>query len=414
MGKRIVITGIGALTPIGIGKENYFTGLKAGKNGIDRITRFDPEPFTSQMAGELKDFDASDYMDRKDARRMDLFCQYSVAAAYQALVDSGLELEHENRERIGVVMGTGIGGIETLADQVLVLDKRGPSRVSPFFIPMIIANMAVGQISIMYGLKGPSLTTVSACASSADALGQALRMIQHNDADVVLAGGAEAPIAPPALAGFGSMRALSTRNDEPKHACRPFDRERDGFVMGEGAGVVILEELKHALNRGAHIYGELIGYGSTLDAYHITAPAPEGEGAARAMASALKDANIQPDHIDYINAHGTSTSYNDVYETMAIKSVFGERAYQIPISSTKSMIGHLLGAAGVVEFIACLWALNENLIPPTINYEHQDPECDLDYVPNRPRSAQVNTILTNSLGFGGHNVALVVKKYDNN
>jgi len=412
VGKRVVITGIGALTPIGIGKEDFFAGLKAGKNGISRITRFDPEPFVSQMAGELKGFDPHDYMDRKDVRRMDKFCQYAVAAAHQAIKDSGLKLDQEDLERIGVVVGTGIGGIETLAEQVLVLDKRGPGRVSPFFIPMIIANMAAGQISIMYGLKGPSLTTVSACASSADALGQALRMIQHGEADIVLAGGAEAPVAPTALAGFGSMRALSTRNQDPEHACCPFDKARDGFVMGEGAGLVILEELEHARARGAQIYGEFVGYGATLDAHHITAPAPEGEGAARAMAAALADAGVEPEQIDYVNAHGTSTEYNDLYETMAIKTVFGERAYRVPVSSTKSMIGHLLGAAGVVEFIASLCAINENLIPPTINYEHPDPECDLDYVPNKPRPAQVNTVLANSFGFGGHNVALVVRRYD--
>ena len=278
MGSRVVITGIGALTPIGIGKEAYFAGLEAGQNGISRITRFDPEPFTSQMAGELKDFNPHDYMDRKDARRMDRFCQYAVAAAHQAVDDGGLQLDREDCERVGVVIGTGIGGIETLADQVLVLDKKGPGRVSPFFIPMIIANMAAGQISIRYGLKGPSLTTVSACASSADALGQGLRMIQRGEVELVLAGGAEAPIATSALAGFGSMKALSVKNDDPARACRPFDRQRDGFVMGEGGGVVILEELEHARARGSHIYGELIGYGASLDAYHITAPAPEGEG----------------------------------------------------------------------------------------------------------------------------------------
>lgn len=309
-------------------------------------------------------------------------------------------------------MGTGIGGIETLAEQVLVLDRKGPGRVSPFFIPMIIANMAVGQISILYGLKGPSLTTVSACASSADALGQGLRMIQRGEVELVLAGGTEAPIAETALAGFGSMKALSVKNDDPTRACRPFDRERDGFVMGEGSGIVILEELKHAKARGAHIYGELIGYGATLDAYHITAPAPEGEGAVRAMRAALKDADISPAEIDYINAHGTSTEYNDLYETKAIKTVFGERAYQVPVSSTKSMIGHLLGAAGVVEAIACLWAINEGMLPPTINYEHPDPECDLDYVPNQARTAKVNTVLTNSFGFGGHNAALVIRRYN--
>ena len=384
VGKRVVVTGIGAITPIGCGKEAYFAGLKTARNGIGRIARFDPEQFGSQMAGEVKDFDPVDYMDRKDARRMDRFCQFAAAVAEQALADSRLDLGQENPERIGVVMGTGIGGLETLEDQILTVHERGPGRASPFFIPMIIANMAAGQISIRHGLKGPSLTTVSACASSADALGQALRMIQREDAEVVLAGGAEASITPSALAGFGSMRALSTRNHDPEHASRPFDRERDGFVVGEGAGLVILEELEHAQARQAPIYAELIGYGSTLDAYHIVAPAPEGEGAARAMAAALKDAALEPEQIDYINAHGTSTEYNDLYETKAIKQVFGQHAYRLRVSSTKSMIGHLLGAAGVVEFIACLWAIKENLLPPTINYQNPDPDCDLDYVANSP------------------------------
>lgn len=412
VGRRVVITGIGVLTPIGNDKEAYFAGLKAGQNGIGRITRLDPEPFASQMAGELKDFNPSDYMERKDARRMDRFCQYAVAASYQAIQDSGLLWDKVDRDRVGVVIGTGIGGIETLTDQVLVLDRKGPGRVSPFLIPMIITNIAAGQISIMHGITGPSLTTVSACASSTDALGQGLRMIERGDVELVVAGGSEAPITATALAGFSSMKALSVQNDDPTRACRPFDKQRDGFVMGEGGGMLILEELEHATARGAHIYGELVGYGSTLDAYHITAPAPEGTGAARAMMTALKDAGLSPDEIDYINAHGTSTAYNDLFETKAVKNVFGERAYQIPISSTKSMIGHLLGAAGVVEIIACLGAINENILPPTINYEYPDPECDLDYVPNQAREARVNIALSNSFGFGGHNAALVVKRYD--
>jgi len=361
------------------------------------------------MAGEV-DFDPAEYVDKKEARRMDRFSQFAVAAATQAVADSGLNTT-ENPTRVGLTLGSGIGGITTFSEQVLVLENKGPSRVSPFFIPMMIPNMAAGQISIFLGIKGPSLTLVSACASSADAIGQALRLIQRGEADVVLAGGAEAPITPVSLAGFGAMKALSTRNDDPEHASRPFDRDRDGFVMAEGAGMVVVEELEHAKARGARIYGEIVGYGATSDAYHITAPAPEGEGAARAMAVALADAEITGAAIDYINAHGTSTGYNDIYETMAIKTVFGDRAYQVPVSSTKSMMGHLLGAAGAVEFIACLFAIDQNVIPPTINYENQDPECDLDYVPMFPRPAQVNTAMSNSFGFGGHNVSLIVRRY---
>jgi 3-oxoacyl-[acyl-carrier-protein] synthase II len=409
VGKRAVITGIGALTPIGCGREGYFEGLRSARNGIRRITRFDPEPFSTHMAGEV-DFDPAEYVDKKEARRMDRFSQFAVAAATQAVADSGLNTT-ENPTRVGLTLGSGIGGITTFSEQVLVLENKGPSRVSPFFIPMMIPNMAAGQISIFLGIKGPSLTLVSACASSADAIGQALRLIQRGEADVVLAGGAEAPITPVSLAGFGAMKALSTRNDDPEHASRPFDRDRDGFVMAEGAGMVVVEELEHAKARGARIYGEIVGYGATSDAYHITAPAPEGEGAARAMAVALADAEITGAAIDYINAHGTSTGYNDIYETMAIKTVFGDRAYQVPVSSTKSMMGHLLGAAGAVEFIACLFAIDQNVIPPTINYENQDPECDLDYVPMFPRPAQVNTAMSNSFGFGGHNVSLIVRRY---
>lgn len=411
MGRRAVITGIGALTPIGCGKEGFFEGLRTARNGIHRITRFDPEPFPCRMAGEILDFEPGDYMDKKESRRMDRFCQLAVAAARQAVADGGLDLGREDPCRLGLAIGSGIGGIETFAEQVLVLENRGPARLSPFFIPMMIPNMAAGQISIILGIKGPSLTTVSACASSADAIGQALRMIQRNEVDVVLAGGAEAPIAPISLAGFSAMKALSTRNDDPEHACRPFDRDRDGFVMGEGAGILLVEELEHAQARGAHIYGELIGYGATSDAYHITAPPPRGEGAARAMAAALADAGLAPEEIGYINAHGTSTSYNDLFETQAIKAVFGEHAFKIPVSSTKSMTGHLLGAAGAVEMIACLFAFEENLLPATINYETPDPECDLDYVPNTPRPAKISVALSNSFGFGGHNASLVIRRY---
>jgi 3-oxoacyl-[acyl-carrier-protein] synthase II len=410
--RRVVVTGIGAVTPIGIGKENFFNALKLGKCGIDRITKFDTTDFTAQIAGEVKDFEPTDYIDKKEAKRMDPYTQFAVAASKMAVEDAKIDLESINQNRFGVVLGSGIGGIQTLEEQYKKLLDKGPRRVSPFFIPMMITNIAAGQVSIRFGAKGPNSTTVTACASSTNAIGDAFKIIQRGDADMMITGGTEASITPLAVAGFCTMKALSTRNDDPKTASRPFDKDRDGFVMGEGAGMIILEELEHALARGAHIYGEMVGYGMSADAYHITAPAPEGEGGARAMKNAIDDAGIQPEDIDYINAHGTSTPLNDKNESMAIKTVFGEHAYKLSVSSTKSMTGHLLGGAGGVEAIACLLALTEDFIPPTINYTTPDPECDLDYTPNEGRNREVRYALSNSLGFGGHNATIVLKKYE--
>ncbi|MCT4621411.1 MAG: beta-ketoacyl-ACP synthase II [Marinisporobacter sp.] len=412
MKRRVVVTGIGAVTPIGIGKENFFNALKLGKCGIDRITKFDTTDFTAQIAGEVKDFEPTDYIDKKEAKRMDPYTQFAVAASKMAVEDAKIDLESINQNRFGVVLGSGIGGIQTLEEQYKKLLDKGPRRVSPFFIPMMITNIAAGQVSIRFGAKGPNSTTVTACASSTNAIGDAFKIIQRGDADMMITGGTEASITPLAVAGFCTMKALSTRNDDPKTASRPFDKDRDGFVMGEGAGMIILEELEHALARGAHIYGEMVGYGMSADAYHITAPAPEGEGGARAMKNAIDDAGIQPEDIDYINAHGTSTPLNDKNESMAIKTVFGEHAYKLSVSSTKSMTGHLLGGAGGVEAIACLLALTEDFIPPTINYTTPDPECDLDYTPNEGRNREVRYALSNSLGFGGHNATIVLKKYE--
>ncbi|QZY57095.1 beta-ketoacyl-ACP synthase II [Crassaminicella profunda] len=412
MKRRVVVTGIGAVTPIGIGKENFLNALRTGKCGIDKITKFDTTDFTAQIAGEVKDFEPTNYIDKKEAKRMDPYTQFAVAASKMAVEDSKLDLENINQNRFGVVLGSGIGGIQTLEEQYKKLLDKGPRRVSPFFIPMMITNIAAGQISIRFGAKGPNTTTVTACASSTNAIGDAFKIIQRNDADIMITGGTEASITPLAVAGFCTMKALSTRNDDPKTASRPFDKDRDGFVMGEGSGMIILEELEHALARGAHIYGEMVGYGMSADAYHITAPAPEGEGGARAMQNAIDDAGIQSEDIDYINAHGTSTPLNDKNETMAIKTVFGEHAYKLSVSSTKSMTGHLLGGAGGVEAIACLLALTEDFIPPTINYTTPDPECDLDYTPNEGRKREVRYALSNSLGFGGHNATIILKKYE--
>jgi len=405
-----VITGVGVVTPLGIGKEAFWDGLANGRSGIRRITRFDPSDLSSQIAGEVPDFEPLDFMDRKDARRMDRFTQFAVAAAALALADAGLDDKVPLGERAGVLIGSGVGGIETLEEQALTLVTKGVSRISPFFVPMMIADMAAGQVSIIFGAKGHNACTVTACCSGAHSIGDAFRVIQRGDADIMISGGAEAPIAKLAMSGFCSAKTLSTRNHEPERASRPFDAGRDGFVMGEGSGIVILEELEHARARGAKIYAELVGYGATADAYHITTPAPEGEGAARAMQLALQDAGLTTDDVDYINAHGTSTKYNDYFETVAIKRVFGERAAAVPISSTKSMTGHLLGAAGGVELIASLLAMEHNLIPPTINYEEPDPNCDLDYVPNVARPKELNVVMSNSFGFGGHNAVLVVRK----
>lgn len=409
--KRVVITGVGAVTPVGIGREEIWKNIKDGVCGIDRISRFDPSEFACQVAAEVKDFEPSDFMDKKEAKRMDLFVQYAVAGAKMAVDDAGLDMEKEDHERVGCIIGSGIGGISTLCEQHKRLMEKGPGKVSPFMIPMMISNMAVGQVSIMFNCKGVNLTTVSACASGTDALGQAFLAIRRGDADVILTGGAEATVTELSLAGFSSMKALSTRNDDPKGACSPFDLNRDGFVMGEGSGILVMEELEHAKARGAHIIAEMVGYGSTNDAYHMTAPAPDGEGGARCMAAALKDAGISPEEVDYINAHGTSTPYNDKYETAAIKTVFGEHAHKLAVSSTKSMTGHMLGAAGGVEGILTALAIEDGFIPATVNYKTPDPECDLDYVPNQGRESEINYAVSNSLGFGGHNASIVLKKY---
>jgi 3-oxoacyl-[acyl-carrier-protein] synthase II len=410
--QRVVITGLGVLSPIGIGKEDYWKALLQGKSGIGPVTRFDTSSFDSKIAGELKDFAPEQFLDRKEIRRMDRFAQFGVAAAKLAVGDAALEIDKENPEDIGVVMGSGIGGIETLCDQHNILLTKGPNRISPLFIPMIISNMAAGQIAISLGLKGPNITGVTACASGTNAIGEAYLMLRRGAAEVILAGGAEAPIVPVAMAGFCSMKAMSTNNDEPQRASRPFDRNRDGFVISEGAGVMVLETLGHASARGARIYGEVAGYGCTADGYHITAPEPEGAEAARAIRIALEDAGISPDQVDYINAHGTSTGLNDKIETMAIKKVLGDHAYRTPVSSIKSMIGHSLGAAGALEAIACALSISTGWVPPTINYEQPDLECDLDYVPNQARQCPVRVAVSNSFGFGGHNGVLVLKKFE--
>ncbi|MDQ6857594.1 MAG: beta-ketoacyl-ACP synthase II [Chloroflexota bacterium] len=404
--KRIVVTGVGAVTPIGDTVDATWDSMMQGRGGIGRITRFDPSPYESQMAGEVKDFDPTKYMDRKDARRTDRFAQFAAAAASQALADSKLDIAKEP-ERIGVSIATGVGGLETLVEQVLLMEKRGPSRLSPFLVPMLMANAGSAQVSMQFGLKGPNLTHVSACASSAHAIGECASIIDRGQADVMVAGGAEAAVLPLAIGAFSTMHAMSRRNDDPEHASRPFDKDRDGFTLSEGGAVVVLEEREHALARGAHIYGELVGYGATADAYHITSPSPEGEGNARSMRMALAGAKLEPSAIDYINAHGTSTQPNDREETAAIKQVFGEHAYTLLVSSTKSMTGHLLGAAGALEAIACLFAIRDGRIPPTINYTTPDPALDLDYVPNTARPKQIRTALSNSMGFGGHNATLI-------
>lgn len=411
MKRRVVITGMGAITPLGTGLSAFWEGLIAGRSGVSRITRFDPSQFSTQIAGEVRDFDPTAYIDRKDARRMDRFTQFAVAGARMAVEDAGLDDDAVDWERVGVLIGSGIGGIQTLEEQCRILWEKGPERVSPFFVPMMIPDMASGQVSIALGAKGHNACTVTACASGTNAIGDAFRVIQRGAADIMITGGTEAAVSPLSIAGFCSAKALSRRNDAPEAASRPFDKDRDGFVMGEGAGILVLEALDHALKRGARIYAEVVGYGCTGDAYHITAPAPEGEGARRAMEAALQDAGIPPEAVGYINAHGTSTEYNDKYETLAIKRVFGEAAYSIPISSTKSMTGHLLGAAGGVEAIAVALTLANGVIPPTINYETPDPECDLDYVPNKARVQQVDVALSNSFGFGGHNAVLVFRRY---
>lgn len=409
--QRVVITGLGVLSPVGIGKETYWQALLRGQSGIDRLTRFDSSLYDSKIAGEVKDFVPEQFLDRKEIRRMDRFTQFGVAASKLAVEDAALDISKEDLERIGVVIGSGIGGIETLCEQHSVLLNKGPNRVSPLFIPMIIGNMAAGQIAICLGPKGPNITVVTACASGTNAIGEAYLMLQRGAAEVVLAGGSETPIVPVAVAGFCSMKAMSTGNDEPQRASRPFDKNRDGFVISEGAGVLVLETLGHASARGARIYGEVAGYGCTADGYHITAPESGGTEAARAIRIALEDAGLSPDQVDYVNAHGTSTELNDKIETLAIKKVLGDHAYQVPVSSIKSMIGHSLGAAGALEAIACALAVSTDWVPPTINYEQPDPECDLDYVPNQARQCPVRVAVSNSFGFGGHNAVLVIKKF---
>ncbi|HYE80532.1 MAG TPA: beta-ketoacyl-ACP synthase II [Clostridia bacterium] len=410
--RRVVVTGIGVISPIGIGKEEYFKGLKEGKCGVGYITRFDTTDYDTKIAAEVKDFDPCEYIDKKECRRMDRFTQYAVASSKMAVADASLNVDSVDSDRFGVCIGSGIGGMETLEAQHDILREKGPGRVSPFMVPMMISNIASGNVSIALNAKGPNTTVVTACASATNAIGEAFRTIQRGDADIMVTGGTEASITRLSLAGFCSMKALSTRNDDPKTASRPFDKDRDGFVMGEGAGMLIVEELEHAKKRGARIYGEIVGYGATGDAYHITAPAPDAYGAYRAMEMAVKDAGIAAKEVDYINAHGTSTDMNDRLETMAIKRLLGEDAGKVAVSSTKSMTGHLLGAAGAIEAIACLMAINEGIIPPTINYTTPDPECDLDYVPNKARNREVKYVMSNSLGFGGHNASIMLKKYE--
>ncbi|WP_456436086.1 beta-ketoacyl-ACP synthase II [Thermovibrio ammonificans] len=412
MARRVVITGLGVVSPVGSNLETFWENITAGKSGVGKITKFDASNYPVQIAAEVKDFNPADYFDKREVRRLDPFIQFAVAAAQQAVDMAGLETSGVDKERVGVVVGSGIGGLTTIEQQLKILWEKGPKRVSPYCVPMEIINMASGMISIRFGYKGPNISVVTACATGTHAIGEAFRTIQYGDADVVVAGGAESCITPLSVAGFAAARALSTRNDEPEKASRPFEKNRDGFVMGEGAGIVVLEELEHAKRRGAKILAEVVGYGTSGDAYHMTAPAPEGEGAARAMANAIRDAGISPEDIDYINAHGTSTKFNDLFETMAIKRVFGDYAYKVKISSIKSMIGHLLGAAGGVETVASVMTLQTGVIPPTINYEEPDPECDLDYTPNEAVKADVKYVLKNSFGFGGTNACLVLKRYE--
>jgi 3-oxoacyl-[acyl-carrier-protein] synthase II len=409
--KRVVVTGLGAITPIGNNLQTYWEGLLSGHNGIAPITLFDASQHPCRIAGEVREFDPCDYMERKEAKRMDRFAQFAVAASKQAIADAQFVIDDLNADRVGVLIGTGVGGLKVLEDQQEIYLAKGPKKCSPFMIPTMIANMAAGLTAIHLGAKGPNCCTVTACAAGSNAIGDAFRLIQRGYAEAMICGGTEAAVTPLSLAGFGSMKALSTRNEDPASASRPFDRDRDGFVMGEGAGILLLEELESALARGAKIYGEIIGYGMTCDAYHMTSPVPEGQGATRAMELALKDASLTAEAINYINAHGTSTSANDVTETRAIKKALGKHAYQVAISSTKSMTGHLLGGSGGIEAVATVMAIANDKIPPTINLDNPDPECDLDYVPHQNRDQRVEVALSNSFGFGGHNVTLAFKKY---
>ncbi|MBW4681431.1 MAG: beta-ketoacyl-ACP synthase II [Microcoleus vaginatus WJT46-NPBG5] len=409
--KRVVVTGLGAITPIGNTLAEYWEGLIAGRSGIGPITLFDASRHDCRIAGEVKGFDPYEYLERKEAKRMDRFAQFAISASKQAIADAQFTINDLNAEQVGAIIGTGIGGLKVLEDQQEIYLTKGPDRCSPFMIPMMIANMAAGLTAIHTGAKGPNSCTVTACAAGSNAVGEAFRLIQGGYAQAMICGGTEAAVTPLSVAGFAAARTLSTRNDDPAHASRPFDRNRDGFVMGEGAGILLLEELECALSRGARIYAELVGYGMTCDAYHMTSPVPGGEGAARAMQLAMKDAGITPDQISYINAHGTSTPMNDPTETAAIKTALGESAYKVAISSTKSMTGHLLGGSGGIEAVATAMAIANDQIPPTINLDDPDPNCDLDYVPHQSRAQKVEVALSNSFGFGGHNVTLAFKKY---
>lgn len=411
MQRQVVVTGMGLVTPLGIGVEDSWSALCAGKSGITEITRFDASAYQTRIAGEVKDFNAQDFMPKKEAKRNELFISYAMAATRMALEDARLEINGSNADRIGVVTGCGLGGLGIMEETILNVATKGPRRVSPFFIPMMIGNMAPGMISIHFGAKGPNLSLATACAAGAHAVGDSFKMVQYGMADAMITGGTEAVVSKTAVAGFNAMKALSTRNDEPEKASRPFDRDRDGFVIGEGCGILILEALDHALERGAPIYAEIAGFGLTGDGYHITSPCPDGDGAVRCMQEALADAELAADKVDYINAHGTSTELNDLYESRAVKAVFKEHAYKLAISSTKSMTGHLLGGAGGIETVFTALSVHRDVIPPTINYENPADECDLDYVPNTARKTKVNAAMTNSFGFGGTNATLILKKY---
>jgi len=408
--RRVVVTGIGAVSPLGTGNAKNWDALVAGRSGVDLITRFDTTDLSVKIAGEVKDFNPEDFIEKKEVKKMDLFIQYALAAAHFAMEDSGLQITEENAERVGVLVGAGLGGLPTIEKYHAAMLEGGYKKISPFFIPMLIINLAPGHISIKYGAKGPNLSSVSACATGTHSIGDAYHMIKRGDADAMIAGGTESTVTPLGIGGFAVMKALSTRNDDPKGASRPFEKGRDGFVLAEGAGILILEEYEAAKKRGAKIYAEIVGYGLSGDAYHLTAPAPEGEGAARCIKMALNNAGVNPEQVDYINAHGTSTPFNDYFETLAVKKVFGDHAKKLMVSSTKSMTGHLLGAAGGVEAVFSLMAMDKGVVPPTINYQEQDPECDLDYVPNTARDAKITYAISNNFGFGGTNATLLFKK----
>ncbi len=412
MKRRVVVTGMGLVTPLGTGLDNVWDQILQGKSGIAPITRFDVSRHETKIAGEVKNFNPEDYVPHKEVKKMDLFIHYALGAAQVAFSDAKLDMTKEQSDRVGVVVGTGLGGLPTIEKYHQVLMERGPDRITPFFIPMLIANLAPGQIAMQHGIKGPNLCIVTACATGAHCIGEASRIIQYGDAEVMVAGGTEANLTPLTVGGFNAMKALSTRNDEPQKASRPFEKNRDGFIVAEGSGIVILEELEHARTRGARIYAEVMGYGYNADAYHITAPAPDGEGFVRCIRMALNDAKLAADEVDYINAHGTSTQLNDYTETLAIKEVFGDRAKRIPVSSTKSMTGHLLGAAGAIEAIFSILSLRDQICPPTINYEEPDPQCDLDFVPNVARKQALNVTLSNSFGFGGTNATLLFRSFE--